>query len=144
MPSHCPAGPAGGLGKTAAPGRSGCGMFRGSSRLVHGGQPLAGVPPPGVRDRNLIAAPLFRPARDAGAPVFLGLDTLERHQDQWAYLSVIGRMTPAELKRCRPRCEGRSRRPAAGSGMAWAMRWKPALNAFASTFGDRFPAAETY
>jgi transposase-like protein len=26
----------------------------------------------------------------------------------------------------------------------WAMRWKPALNAFAITFTDRFPAAETY
>jgi hypothetical protein len=26
----------------------------------------------------------------------------------------------------------------------WAMRWKPALNGFAITFGDRFPAAETY
>jgi hypothetical protein len=25
-----------------------------------------------------------------------------------------------------------------------AMRWKPALNAFAITFGDRFPGAETY
>jgi len=24
------------------------------------------------------------------------------------------------------------------------MRWKPALNALAITFGDRFPAAETY
>ncbi|GEM_PF-3555053 len=23
-------------------------------------------------------------------------------------------------------------------------RWKPVLNAFAITFGDRFPAAETY
>jgi transposase-like protein len=32
-----------------------------------------------------------------------------------------------------------------GQGQArWAMRWKPALNAFAITFGDRFPAAETY
>jgi transposase-like protein len=32
-----------------------------------------------------------------------------------------------------------------GTGRArWAMRWKPALNAFAITFGDRFPAAETY
>jgi transposase-like protein len=32
-----------------------------------------------------------------------------------------------------------------GRGQArWAMRWKPALNAFAITFGDRFPAAETY
>ena len=25
----------------------------------------------------------------------------------------------------------------------WTMRWKPALNAFAITFADRFPAAET-
>jgi transposase-like protein len=32
-----------------------------------------------------------------------------------------------------------------GQGRArWTMRWKPALNAFAVTFGDRFPAAETY
>jgi transposase-like protein len=32
-----------------------------------------------------------------------------------------------------------------GTGRArWAMRWKPALNAFAITFGHRFPAAETY
>jgi putative transposase len=32
-----------------------------------------------------------------------------------------------------------------GQGRArWTMRWKPALNAFAITFGDRFPAAETY
>jgi putative transposase len=32
-----------------------------------------------------------------------------------------------------------------GAGRArWTMRWKPALNAFAITFSDRFPAAETY
>jgi hypothetical protein len=32
-----------------------------------------------------------------------------------------------------------------GKGRArWAMRWKPALNAFAVTFAERFPAAETY
>jgi putative transposase len=32
-----------------------------------------------------------------------------------------------------------------GVGRArWAVRWKPALNAFAITFADRFPAAETY
>jgi putative transposase len=32
-----------------------------------------------------------------------------------------------------------------GTGRArWTMRWKPALNAFAITFNDRFPAAETY
>ncbi len=42
---------------------------------------------------NLIAAPLFKPARDNGATVFLDLETLERHDDQWAYLSTLGRMT---------------------------------------------------
>ena len=32
-----------------------------------------------------------------------------------------------------------------GRGRArWTMRWKPALNAFAVTFADRWPAAETY
>src|SRR5918912_850876 len=32
-----------------------------------------------------------------------------------------------------------------GAGRArWTMRWKPVLNAFAITFGDRWPAAETY
>jgi putative transposase len=32
-----------------------------------------------------------------------------------------------------------------GTGRArWAVRWKPALNAFSITFGDRFPAAENY
>jgi putative transposase len=32
-----------------------------------------------------------------------------------------------------------------GVGRArWTMRWKPALNAFAITFADRFPAAESY
>jgi superfamily II DNA or RNA helicase len=47
---------------------------------------------------NLIAAPLFRPARQNGATVFLDLETLEPHKDQWAYLSTLGRMTPHELK----------------------------------------------
>jgi putative transposase len=32
-----------------------------------------------------------------------------------------------------------------GAGRArWTMRWKPVLNAFAITFGDRWPGAETY
>ena len=32
-----------------------------------------------------------------------------------------------------------------GTGRArWAMRWKPVINAFSITFGDRWPAAETY
>jgi hypothetical protein len=52
---------------------------------------------------NLIAAPLFKPARDNGATVFLDLETLERHDDQWACLSTLGRMTPQELRRAADR-----------------------------------------
>ena len=52
---------------------------------------------------NLIAAPLFKPARDNGTTVFLDLETLERHDDQWAYLSTLGRMTPQELRRAADR-----------------------------------------
>jgi len=37
----------------------------------------------------------------------------------------------------------RSLDPTGRGRTRWAMRWKPALNAFAITFGDRFPAAET-
>lgn len=48
---------------------------------------------------NLISAPLFKPARQNGATVFLDLETLEPHEDQWAYLSTLGRMTPQELRR---------------------------------------------
>src|ERR1700761_545913 len=38
----------------------------------------------------------------------------------------------------------RSLDPTGRGRTRWAMRWKPALNAFAITFSDRFPAAETY
>jgi putative transposase len=38
----------------------------------------------------------------------------------------------------------RSLDPTGTGRTRWAMRWKPAINAFAITFGDRFPAAETY
>jgi transposase-like protein len=38
----------------------------------------------------------------------------------------------------------RSLDPTGTGRTKWAMRWKPALNAFAITFADRFPAAETY
>ena len=38
----------------------------------------------------------------------------------------------------------RSLDPTGAGRTRWATRWKPALNAFAITFGDRFPAAETY
>jgi putative transposase len=29
-------------------------------------------------------------------------------------------------------------------GGGWTMRWKPVLDAFAITFGDRWPTAESY
>jgi hypothetical protein len=38
----------------------------------------------------------------------------------------------------------RSLDPTGRGRQGWAMRWKPALNAFSITFADRFPAAETY
>src|SRR6266540_2854555 len=41
---------------------------------------------------NLIAAPLQGKARQEGATVFLDLATMEPHDDQWAYLSSLGRM----------------------------------------------------
>ncbi|MEV0726217.1 IS256 family transposase [Micromonospora purpureochromogenes] len=38
----------------------------------------------------------------------------------------------------------RSLGPTGAGRTRWTMRWKPALNAFAITFSDRFPAAESY
>ncbi len=38
----------------------------------------------------------------------------------------------------------RSLDPTGRGQTRWALRWKPALNAFAITFADRWPAAETY
>jgi putative transposase len=38
----------------------------------------------------------------------------------------------------------RSLDPTGQGKTRWTMRWKPAINAFAITFSDRFPAAETY
>jgi putative transposase len=38
----------------------------------------------------------------------------------------------------------RSLDPTGKGQVRWTTRWKPAINAFAITFGDRFPAAETY
>lgn len=38
----------------------------------------------------------------------------------------------------------RSLDPTGAGRTRWTMRWKPAIDAFAITFGDRWPAAETY
>ncbi len=48
---------------------------------------------------NLIAAPLFKPARDEGRTVFIDPGTLEPYPDQWAFLSSLGRMSPRETSR---------------------------------------------
>ena len=47
---------------------------------------------------NLIALPLYRKARERKATTFLNMETLEPHEDQWAYLSTLGRMTPKEVR----------------------------------------------
>jgi putative transposase len=38
----------------------------------------------------------------------------------------------------------RSLDPTGAGRTRWTMRWKPVINAFAITFGDRWPSAETY
>jgi hypothetical protein len=48
---------------------------------------------------NLIAAPLQGRCRRLGTTLFLDLATLEPHDDQWAYLSTVGRVSPRELSR---------------------------------------------
>ena len=46
---------------------------------------------------NLIAAPLSGKARRHGVTVFLDLSTMEPHQDQWAFLSSLSRMSPSDV-----------------------------------------------
>ena len=45
---------------------------------------------------NLIALPLQRSARESGNSVFVD-DELRPHDDQWAYLSALPRLSPAEV-----------------------------------------------
>ncbi len=52
---------------------------------------------------NLIAAPLHGRARRDGTTVFLDLSTMEPHDDQWAYLSTLGRISPREVTRAAER-----------------------------------------
>lgn len=66
---------------------------------------------------NLIAAPLHRRHRDHGATVFLDVGTLEPHEDQWAYLSSVPRLTPREAHRLAARL-GRVETGAAVTGLA--------------------------
>lgn len=48
---------------------------------------------------NLIAAPLSGKARRRGTTVFLDLASLEPLDDQWAYLSTLGRVSPRDADR---------------------------------------------
>ncbi|MCC7485340.1 MAG: DEAD/DEAH box helicase [Burkholderiales bacterium] len=68
---------------------------------------------------NLIALPLQRKARDAGASVFVD-DAWRPYPDQWAYLATIERMTPSAVE----------------SAMARAAREDGVLGVRSVTFGD--------
>jgi superfamily II DNA or RNA helicase len=48
---------------------------------------------------NLIAAPLQGQCRRRGTTVFLDLASLEPHDDQWAYLSSVARLSPRDVTR---------------------------------------------
>ncbi|WSG44305.1 hypothetical protein OHA72_12555 [Dactylosporangium sp. NBC_01737] len=48
---------------------------------------------------NLIAAPLQGRRRRDGLTAFLDLATLEPHEDQWAYLSTLDRLSPGHAAR---------------------------------------------
>ena len=45
---------------------------------------------------NLIAAPLYGKSRRDGATLFLDMATMEPHEDQWTFLSTLGRLSPRE------------------------------------------------
>lgn len=52
-----------------------------------------------VRWGDLIAAPLRGRSRRDGPTVFFDLATMEPHEDQWAYLSSLHRLSPREVGR---------------------------------------------
>jgi hypothetical protein len=52
---------------------------------------------------NLIAGPLYGKARKNNTTVFLDLASLEPDEDQWAFLSILGRMSPREVARAADR-----------------------------------------
>jgi hypothetical protein len=83
------------------------------------------------------------PRRDPSSAVLY-----ERHRESQRPLPA-GRAGPGALPDRGRRPEmpvlvTRSLDPTGVNRTRWAIRWKPALNAFAITFADRFPAAETY
>ncbi len=63
---------------------------------------------------NLIAAPLQGRRRRDGLTVFLDLATLEPHEDQWAFLSTLDRLSPSDAARV----ARRAKQAAVGSEVA--------------------------
>ena len=55
---------------------------------------------------NLIAAPLYGKSRRDGATVFLDTATMGPHEDQWGFLSTLGRLTPREVMAVASRVAG--------------------------------------
>jgi hypothetical protein len=58
--------------------------------------------------------------------------------------ATVGVLVTLEIRTVAGPARTRSLDPTGVGRARWMMRWKPALNAFAITFGDRCPAAETY
>ncbi len=63
---------------------------------------------------NLIAAPLQGRRRRDGLTLFLDLATLEPYEDQWAFLSVLDRLSPGDADRV----ARRAKQAVVGSGVA--------------------------
>ncbi|MBB2941931.1 superfamily II DNA or RNA helicase [Actinoplanes lutulentus] len=63
---------------------------------------------------NLIAAPLQGRRRKDGLTLFLDLATLEPHEDQWTFLSVLDRLSPGDAERV----ARRAKRAVVGAGVA--------------------------
>jgi hypothetical protein len=62
---------------------------------------------------NLIAAPVQGRRRKDGLTLFLDLATLEPYEDQWAFLSVIDRLSPGDAEKVARRAKQ------AAVGPAW-------------------------
>lgn len=62
---------------------------------------------------NLIAAPLQGRRRKDGLTLFLDLATLEPHEDQWAFLSVLDRLSPRDAEKV----ARRAKQAAVGTGV---------------------------
>ena len=63
---------------------------------------------------NLIAAPVQGRRRKDGLTLFLDLATLEPYEDQWAFLSVIDRLSPGDAEKV----ARRAKQAAVGPGVA--------------------------